>query len=432
MLTQLACTRLIKCITWTAFFPLYFFIISFVSRFFRYMLHRLVESIQNYMRPFTSNIEKIIILEDSDSDLEIQEERRVNDSEFSREPTPFPKKSSNNDIILSDSENESEHEEPSVSGGGRETPFTHFPTEDELDEDEDEDDRGHNIRREPSPIQSINHEDDQLVYNEEEGKANSNLDDTLSAGSYDDTTAAVTAELNPASSPEAEAMDSESGNNRSIRNTGIKTRAEQGIENQKKHQSLEENFQAVHDDTLTGDEDPKTIEEHNENDQEWSKENQTIAEETEDLNKADLGSFVDQAVKERIEELKRLEVERTAAKNKIVQTKVIEEATETITTETVITEGTIDLDYAPMEIVNSTESDDEEAPEELSTITSKKLTRSDPYAGYLAPNGRNKRQKTKKKRRIISEDMHLEPLSNEYNGVIVAYNQDTMPLDMKK
>lgn len=67
----------------------------------------------------------------------------------------------------------------------------------------------------------------------------------------------------------------------------------------------------------------------------------------------------------------------------------------------------------------------------------KKVARNDPYAGYLAPNGRNKRQKTKKKRIIEHEEAVIiesieKPASVEYNGVVVSYDKDTMPPDMTK
>lgn len=67
----------------------------------------------------------------------------------------------------------------------------------------------------------------------------------------------------------------------------------------------------------------------------------------------------------------------------------------------------------------------------------KKVARSDPYAGYLAPNGRNKRQKTKKKRILEHEEAVIiesveKPASVEYNGVVVSYDKDTMPPDMTK
>jgi hypothetical protein len=75
--------------------------------------------------------------------------------------------------------------------------------------------------------------------------------------------------------------------------------------------------------------------------------------------------------------------------------------------------------------------------EEEAVVTHKKVARNDPYSGYLAPNGRNKRQKTKKKKimNIEEEDSDIPYYSSspvEYNGVIVSYTQDSMPSDMAK
>ncbi|KAI8636925.1 RNA cap guanine-N2 methyltransferase-domain-containing protein [Parasitella parasitica] len=66
----------------------------------------------------------------------------------------------------------------------------------------------------------------------------------------------------------------------------------------------------------------------------------------------------------------------------------------------------------------------DEAPEEIPIY--KEIVRNDPYAGYLAPNGRkSKRQKTKKPR-------ILDTPTVVFNDVIVSYNQNTMPSDMQK
>lgn len=69
------------------------------------------------------------------------------------------------------------------------------------------------------------------------------------------------------------------------------------------------------------------------------------------------------------------------------------------------------------------------------TVGTKKIARSDPYAGYLAPNGRNKRQRKKK---ILEQEpvvtANLQPVASsvEYNGVVVSYTQDTIPVGMEK
>lgn len=58
----------------------------------------------------------------------------------------------------------------------------------------------------------------------------------------------------------------------------------------------------------------------------------------------------------------------------------------------------------------------------------------DPYAGYLAPNGRNKRRKTKKTRVVVQEQTMQPTLvpDTEYHGVTVFYSEATIPVDMKK
>ena len=62
----------------------------------------------------------------------------------------------------------------------------------------------------------------------------------------------------------------------------------------------------------------------------------------------------------------------------------------------------------------------------------------DPYAGYLAPNGRNKKQRTKKKPvRVQQQEINqvLDTVFNpatQFNGVTVSYSEMTMPPDMKK
>ncbi|KAI7876803.1 RNA cap guanine-N2 methyltransferase-domain-containing protein [Mucor mucedo] len=72
-----------------------------------------------------------------------------------------------------------------------------------------------------------------------------------------------------------------------------------------------------------------------------------------------------------------------------------------------------------------------EAP---SLPNTKKVGRNDPYAGYLAPNGRNKRQRKKK---ILEQEPvvigNIEPVvSRVYNGVVVSYTQYTIPPGMAK
>lgn len=63
----------------------------------------------------------------------------------------------------------------------------------------------------------------------------------------------------------------------------------------------------------------------------------------------------------------------------------------------------------------------------------KKNTQNDPYAGYLAPNGRNKRRRTKKNRVSQETIGSIVPSSTvEYNGVVVSYSEDTIPHDMRK
>ncbi|KAG2198527.1 hypothetical protein INT47_008631 [Mucor saturninus] len=69
-----------------------------------------------------------------------------------------------------------------------------------------------------------------------------------------------------------------------------------------------------------------------------------------------------------------------------------------------------------------------------SLSNTKKIARNDPYAGYLAPNGRNKRQRKKK---ILEQEPvvigNIEPVvSPVYNDVVVSYTQSTMPPGMAK
>lgn len=125
-----------------------------------------------------------------------------------------------------------------------------------------------------------------------------------------------------------------------------------------------------------------------------------------------LESYVDNAVKERIEELKKQQEKEQSITT--IEQVTIEKISNEITP---IVEPTkeVDIVVEPM--------DQDEKPEEIPI--SKVAVRNDPYSGYLAPNGRkSKRQKTKKQR-------IMEP-TNVYNNVIVSYDQDTMPLDMQK
>lgn len=404
------------------------------------MLELLVKTIQDFMRPFTSNTENIIILEDSDSDLEFQNEEHENiDEQRTRRPTPFPKNASNNDIIFSGSEADSDYDH--VSDEGSEVVSTGFPTKNTVEENEREKEANDDIRDRESSSISSNDEGDQLEYTGEEDTFDYQLEDALSVTSYVEAEAAI-AELN---SDELK-LNARLERHSSVRNSGRNDRAEESENLEEKLQSIDAESRI--EERIINDQEPQAIQElevidegsqtmeacnenePGENDLEWNNEDRTLNEQTNHSNDVDLESYVDQAVKERIDELKRLEAEKTTA----MQTKVIEE-TIIETSKTVPMER---IELGTIEVTADTscasmESEDKEAPDELPIVTAKTLTRNDPYAGYLAPNGRNKRQKTKK-RKTNNEYMNLKPslLPKEYNGVIVSYTQDTMPSDMLK
>lgn len=128
-----------------------------------------------------------------------------------------------------------------------------------------------------------------------------------------------------------------------------------------------------------------------------------------EANNVQLDEYVDQMVQERTAELKR--------------------TSETSTTTTIQLET---------EAEAMTIEEEEEATVEEEEATNKKLSRNDPYAGYFAPNGRNKRQRTKIKRSRVDEveydqmDIASTHESRTFNGVTVSYSEATMPPDMKK
>ncbi|KAK4515014.1 uncharacterized protein ATC70_002623 [Mucor velutinosus] len=130
-----------------------------------------------------------------------------------------------------------------------------------------------------------------------------------------------------------------------------------------------------------------------------------------------LESYVDSAVKERIEELKRQQAEDQKTTENVVMDDALHEVTTLVNS---LKETSEDA----KETVNEAQPmDEDEKPEEIPI--SKAVVRNDPYSGYLAPNGRKtKRQKTKKQR-------IMDP-STVYNNVIVSYSQETMPKDMQK
>lgn len=130
-----------------------------------------------------------------------------------------------------------------------------------------------------------------------------------------------------------------------------------------------------------------------------------------------LESYVDSAVKERIEELKRqLEMRKLSEEETIM-----DDALNEVTTLVDSLKETVEEAEDALNEVQPMDEDDK--PEEIPI--SKAVMRNDPYSGYLAPNGRKtKRQKTKKQR--------IMELSTVYNDVVVLYNQDTMPKDMQK
>lgn len=130
-----------------------------------------------------------------------------------------------------------------------------------------------------------------------------------------------------------------------------------------------------------------------------------------------LESYVDSAVKERIQELKKqLENDQQA-----VEEATMDDALHEVTTLVNSLKDTSDETGESLSEAQPMDKDDK--PEEIPI--SKAAARNDPYSGYLAPNGRKtKRQKTRKQR-------IMDP-STVYNNVIVSYSQDTMPKDMQK
>ncbi|GAA5810043.1 hypothetical protein MFLAVUS_003461 [Mucor flavus] len=99
------------------------------------------------------------------------------------------------------------------------------------------------------------------------------------------------------------------------------------------------------------------------------------------------------------------------------ETQVIIETEQETTTVDIQEETMTELEMVP----------EDEQPSE------KKVAQNDPYAGYLAPNGRNKRRKTRKNR-VSNEPTGpvVTPSTEEYNGVVVSYTEDTIPKHMKK
>lgn len=143
-----------------------------------------------------------------------------------------------------------------------------------------------------------------------------------------------------------------------------------------------------------------------------------------------LESYVDSAVKERIEELKK----QLAANQKAAEQEIMDNALDEVTTLVDSSKETLDeteeemskaqpMEEGEEEVSKAQPMEEDDKPEEIPI--SKAAVRNDPYSGYLAPNGRKtKRQKTKKQR-------IMDP-STVYNNVIVSYNQETMPEDMQK
>jgi hypothetical protein len=126
-----------------------------------------------------------------------------------------------------------------------------------------------------------------------------------------------------------------------------------------------------------------------------------------------LDDYVDRMVQERIAEL------QSASK----------ESSESET----ITENAVQL-----EVESNTNAIEDGKLTAQEQVINKKAARNDPYAGYLAPSGRNKRQRTKKNRLTIEEieydSMDIAPPSVplQYNGVTVSYTEESMPPDMNK
>ncbi|EPB87649.1 hypothetical protein HMPREF1544_05532 [Mucor circinelloides 1006PhL] len=167
--------------------------------------------------------------------------------------------------------------------------------------------------------------------------------------------------------------------------------------------------------------DPQTSDTSQEQQQDKDVAMETVDQETQHteapLQQSALESYVDSAVKERIEELKRQLETRKLSEKEAIMDDALNEVTTLVDS---LKETLEEADDALNEVQPM---DEDDKPEEIPI--SRAVMRNDPYSGYLAPNGRKtKRQKTKKQR-------IMEP-STVYNNVVVLYNQDTMPKDMQK
>lgn len=439
----------------------------------------------------TATTASTAVIDDINDGQVIKEFRLPRRRDWQPDETPYHDARDDNIVLLDDDEEQEEEEEeendqveyPTSSGGGRETPFTHFPSEDEsydLDEDDEEEVENKIKIKNIDPIEEENQDElekeeeeeeeegcayanaiyrkrntwpyrrgygsdsDEILNKDEESKKSDNSEPDSDSGKLIDLCnsafqehkeapqairneklkSKITQSNSPGNFESAEIVDDKKENNahevfskpnnvnketllENDRIVDIVLNKTQNDEIVKGKNQLESNdVETVVEKTVVEMEQDSPMEEVSQEQQD--KEDSAKLSSQQSI----LESYVDNAVKERIEELKKQQ-------EKEQSTTTIEQVTmEKISTEiipVVKPAKQVDTVVEPM--------DEDEKPEEIPI--SKAAVRNDPYSGYLAPNGRkSKRQKTKKQR-------IMEP-TNVYNNVIVSYDQDTMPPDMQK